>query len=1014
MSPISASPVCTPTSVIHSTESVPPEDQAEPDEPFRLRVLPTWIATPPTPPRRPIRRSVTCVVHHPLSPSASLPSAGGLAPEPPPRRIRASSESSLTRSSLSPSENEVAFRTPSTESEFGSEPVLLDPWEVEKGKDDVRKYHALMELLTTEVSYLADLRILFSIYLRNLPTLCRTTSTFSRGPSSRNNSHTHLPRTSMLSDPGLYPLTSIQAKPKPSARHVFTDRQLDLLTRNAEQVLQLHENFVQELRVTMLPLGFSMEMSADAEAEQAERIGNVDAAVEEVSAKFATEASRFDAYQTFCIGHPKALQVVHLVRDQHPAEWEAYEQQCASMVASMNGESSSCTTSPDRSPERAPQSFMGRKKTSSLTSVDDAVRRVRSRANSIKERSTHRLAFLDYMIKPIQRICKYPLLLDQLRSRNSTRAMVTPSARTHVDVVVESAAQAMRHVASAVDEARHRQDVAMQSSLIVSRISLSHPSMATSNMAAAHATLHRLTPSFLSSLGTCLLAGSLDVMHHQSSRPSTTGANINAKYLGAFLYLGGYLILVKVKGKVYEPRHWFSLADFDIVDLEEEDTSLPCTFSLTCKGHQFDLTAACQKEKDAWLSSIHESRLHPPSWINEPTVSIHLDGKGETVPSTLDGPYEMINALPTIQSLPELAKDDISPDLTESVLAAFRGQVPQNPEVLKAEMPSKPEAVTSRRSSTASVKAIFTPTSDADTILIRRSSPAARSQVDQGLQDVISEPVLAARSYASTREELFQAPKILRSFPRSNSALSLTGLTKNRLSRHESVRVPRRKSLAAEDKTSATLGRQKQRLKKLSIISTSEAESLYQPPSDLSASTFSQCSSLTSALTSPASDSPPISEQIPGSRRPSIVTHSVRTSPAQLECLTSSPAASTSSKNSDSYRTLTQGFLRRWTKGHRRSRSAPDDQNIPDAASRAQSPVLPEVEFGAALSLTVSPEQIIQAPAPTVVPRLLSPGAPVAFRHSSAESPATPFPLPTSKKSSIFKRLRGIDLGLTP
>jgi hypothetical protein len=34
---------------------------------------------------------------------------------------------------------------------------------VEKAKDDVRKYHALMELLTTEVSYLADLRALFSV-----------------------------------------------------------------------------------------------------------------------------------------------------------------------------------------------------------------------------------------------------------------------------------------------------------------------------------------------------------------------------------------------------------------------------------------------------------------------------------------------------------------------------------------------------------------------------------------------------------------------------------------------------------------------------------------------------------------------------------------------------------------------------------------------------------------------------------------------------------------------------------
>jgi hypothetical protein len=91
-------------------------------------------------------------------------------------------------------------------------------------------------------------------------------------------------------------------------------------------------------------------------------------------------------------------------------------------------------------------------------------------------------------------------------------------------------------------------------------------------MSSAYSAFQILTPSFLSSLGTCLLAGSLDVMHYQSSKPSSNGPIINAKYLGAFLYLGGYLILVKVKGKVYEPKHWFSLADFTVVDLEEEDS----------------------------------------------------------------------------------------------------------------------------------------------------------------------------------------------------------------------------------------------------------------------------------------------------------------------------------------------------------------------------------------------------------------------------------------------------------
>ncbi|KAJ7498755.1 hypothetical protein FB451DRAFT_1014407, partial [Mycena latifolia] len=825
MPPISASPVCTPTTTMHTGEiiptSTPSESRQDDIDHLRLRVLPTWIATPPTPPAKNIRRSVTCLVRSPpslLSPSVSSPAQPGPSPNLLPRRPRALSDSSVTRRALA--QGDSVLRVASPESEPGSE--LDDAWDRERAKDDVRRYHALMELLTTEVSYLADLRALFSIYLRNLPTLCRTASPFSRGSSSRNNSYTHLPKTSVLSDQGLHPLTTLQSKPKPTARHLFTDREVGLITRNAEEVLHLHENFVDELRAAMLPLGFPLELpGAPAEMlEEQERIHNIDAAVGAVTTKYATEASRFDAYQLFCTGHPEALQIVHRAQHHYPVEWEAYEQFCASSIANMAEEAAgsrpeslrSCSEGEEYQPLPTSKS---RKRTTSLTSIDGKVRS----ADGRRDRHFRRLAFLDYMIKPIQRICKYPLLLDQLRPGKTLRAMSHPAVRPHVNVVVESAAQAMRHVASAVDEARHRQDIAMQSSLIISRITLAHPSTATSHMSSVYPAFQILTPSFLSSLGTCLLAGSLDVMHYQSSKTPSSGTNINAKYLGAFLYLGGYLILVKVKGKVYEPRHWFSLADFDVIDLEEEDTSLPCTFSLSCKGHQFDLTAACQREKDAWLSSIHQSRLHPPTWINEPTSSIQLDGKGELIPSTLDGPFEIINALPTIQSLPELAKDDVYPDLTEAVLAAFRSEGGQS-QVSKLQAPSKSEPVASRRSSTASVKAIFSPSSDSDTIVIRRSSPTARSQVDQGLQDVISEPVLAARSHASTRDELFQAPKILRtSFTRSNSALSLTGLTKNRLSRHESVRVPRKKSFADDGMPSrASLrGAQKRRPKKLSI-----------------------------------------------------------------------------------------------------------------------------------------------------------------------------------------------------
>ena len=68
------------------------------------------------------------------------------------------------------------------------ENCIEDPWEGERNKDAFRRFHALKELLATEVGYCTDLRFLllfvifvppttksrltvhFRVYLRNLPT----------------------------------------------------------------------------------------------------------------------------------------------------------------------------------------------------------------------------------------------------------------------------------------------------------------------------------------------------------------------------------------------------------------------------------------------------------------------------------------------------------------------------------------------------------------------------------------------------------------------------------------------------------------------------------------------------------------------------------------------------------------------------------------------------------------------------------------------------------------------------
>ena len=330
------------------------------------------------------------------------------------------------------------------------------------------------------------------------------------------------------------------------------------------------------------------------------------------------------------------MDIIRKVSQQFPLEIDAFEQRCATMVFDLSELGSKLAASGSQHPSgraRTNQTLVvdDRKRAMSLTSLDGAVRALRPRPSMVvmskdsvvlpsetrKEKAPPRIAFIDYMIKPIQRICKYPLLLDQLLPSKALRTLSqnTPEARSDVDVVVQSAAQAMRHVAASVDEARHRQDVAIQSALIFSRICVGMSS------ASSVPSFQTLTPEFFSSLGNCLLSGSLDVMHYHRNSPLGQTSNIKAKYLGAFLYPGGYLVLVKVcKGKKYEPRHWFSLADFEVSDVEENGGTLHFwTLSVGLLIHIPVLTQPCchapsdfhlAKSISNWQRLVNERKIH--------------------------------------------------------------------------------------------------------------------------------------------------------------------------------------------------------------------------------------------------------------------------------------------------------------------------------------------------------------------------------------------------------------------
>jgi uncharacterized membrane protein YgdD (TMEM256/DUF423 family) len=1052
LSPICASPICTPTTsavidpicppdILPETRSssragsvqsaqeylTPPATPAKDPQNSVAFHLPTWLAVPPTPPALPsLEGSQTAdaesrpqrLVSLPASSSIPLYTASKLdsadfkrASSMLYRRV-SSPCASTSLNSLSPAMKDATsprlmhkkqgsgsrgtrppiFHVPNdaSDNDDGSDnhadgtesiqhsptsrPLELSSAEDHDSadsldRDDLRRYHALVELLATEVGYLIDLRALVNVYLRNLATLDRkptgSSSAFSRSSSfvysSRPSSSTQLHSVIDGSSEAIHPLTAPQGKEKERghSRRIFTNAQVQLLSRNADEIVRFHERFVEQLETIVTQMGFPMPAhDSEPQSPRKEQLAKVNNVIRAVSGKFATESSRFYTYQNFCAGHPEAMNLVKKAQQQFSSDWNSFEQRSSIHIASQGLEekypavpptSPTSASTIDHSPSPPPSAFPTRTRTRSLSAVEGG--RVRDLAAKAR---THRLAFIDYMIKPIQRICRYPLLLQQLKSKGT----IIASEKADADVVVESATQAMRHVATSVDDARHRQDLAVQSSLISSRILACATSSHTSTSRRFFTTD---TQAFFTSLGTCLFAGSLDVIHYQL--PMSPKA---VKYLGAFLYVGGYLILAKVKGKTYEPRHWFSLNDFQLVDVQSAEEILPCSFRLTYQGHDFEFAAACQSEKEAWISAIKESLTFDSVWVNPPPSSIQTLAEGELIPSMLeDGPFEIIETLPTIQSIQGLNShyEEVEADKTTR-------QQPHKT-VSRCESAYRSGYGVSRRTSTASIRNIFATGSSNEptTILIQRSSVTARLYVDQSLQDVISEPCLAARATASRQEqELFSAPRSSKSsLPRSNSALGITGAVgsaaKRRLSRHESVRVPRRNNTfdsISSDHGHGSAGRYSVRRHSLArrrFTFASEAESTGSDAFSESPRGFSQCSSTTPSVPTSSSASPVLSPvhatrtqdiSFGSLSRPTTASNSSASSslPSRLPMANNSQVISMKTQE----KTRASGFFKRWSKGHRKSRSASDTKEIVSlpsfpTSSSAKSPTLPEFDF---------------------------------------------------------------------
>ena len=173
--------------------------------------------------------------------------------------------------------------------------------------DDLRRYHALMELLKTEAKYLQDLRILVNVcatrcqlevctnshsqvYLQQLHhavTSRSVASYFGTSTSSYKQTPSPSPSTfnsTAIQGPTMNPAPSPVPSPDTSHRRsvgvtdraeiekelsftrpIFTEEDTQLLCRNSNQILTFHERFVDDLKEALDPLGSKFRFDTEDE-----------------------------------------------------------------------------------------------------------------------------------------------------------------------------------------------------------------------------------------------------------------------------------------------------------------------------------------------------------------------------------------------------------------------------------------------------------------------------------------------------------------------------------------------------------------------------------------------------------------------------------------------------------------------------------------------------------------------------------------------------------------------------
>ncbi|KAI8577271.1 hypothetical protein K450DRAFT_274006 [Umbelopsis ramanniana AG] len=184
-----------------------------------------------------------------------------------------------------------------------------------------------------------------------------------------------------------------------------------------------------------------------------------------------------------------------------------------------------------------------------------------------------KLQFQDFLIKPVQRICRYQLLLKEIWK-------MRPKAQQDVTELQE-ALRIMHSVVNTINNEKQKRDVTLMTNRFIERLEGDW----------------RLNKRSLQLLGNVIYSGALEMLSlHQM--------NQKIKYYGCFLF-STYMVIVRAKkSTVYEPKHWFPLRQFSLQTLQDNDGHLCNSWLLVSGQHVFEFGASCPQEKQVWIKAI--------------------------------------------------------------------------------------------------------------------------------------------------------------------------------------------------------------------------------------------------------------------------------------------------------------------------------------------------------------------------------------------------------------------------